>query len=243
MAPLSHAAAMDMQNIHPATAALLRRSHIEQRTPAWYEARRKVLTASDVAAVLGIPAFESYRGNPRTECLTKKVENKPWAGNVFTRHGNKYEDTARDLMCEALGEQVLEFGLLIHPTLPYLGASPDGVTLSGKLIEIKCPLRRVIKPGVVPHHYLPQILVQLEVCDMEECYFVEYKPATNTEPQVLSIVSVQRDRQWFASVQEELHSFVEEYYEALRTYVPPPPLPPPTCRIVDGLYDGAALTY
>lgn len=148
--------------MHPAVQRLLERPQIEQRTPAWYEARRTLLTASDAAAILGVKPFASYKGNPRDECMTKKLENKPFS-NVFVRHGQKHEEEACTWMAEALGETVLEFGLLRHPTLKWLGASPDGVTLSGRAVEIKCPLRRKIVPGSVPHHYYPQLQIQMEV--------------------------------------------------------------------------------
>lgn len=39
---------------------------------------------------------------------------------------------------QALGEVAWEVGLVVHPDLPWLGASPDGVTNTGRLIEIKC---------------------------------------------------------------------------------------------------------
>lgn len=122
--------------IHPKVVKLLERPQIEQRTTAWYTARRTLLTASDAASVLGIKPFMSYKGDIRDECMTKKLENRPFS-NVFVRHGQRHEDAARDLMCEVLGETAIDFGLLKHPTLDWLGASPDGVCpISGRCIEV-----------------------------------------------------------------------------------------------------------
>jgi hypothetical protein len=39
-------------------------------------------------------------------------------------------------------EVVHEIGLCPHPVEKWLGGSPDGVSESGKLVEIKCPPQR-----------------------------------------------------------------------------------------------------
>ena len=69
---------------------------------------------------------------------------------------------------------VLEFGLIIHDTYPFLGASPDGITENGIMIEIKCPFRRKIT-GIPPFYYWVQCQLQLEICDLTYCDFVEYE--------------------------------------------------------------------
>lgn len=224
-------------SMHPAVERLLGQRQWAQRTPEWYEVRRSLLTASDVASALGVKPYASYRGDIREDTLIKKLENKPF-GNMFTAHGQKYEDEARDMMAGVLGERVLDFGLLLHPSLPWLAASPDGVTHTGHLIEIKCPLKRKIVPGEVPHHYLPQVQVQLEVCDLPSAYFVQYRPAhmnPDGKP-VLDIAVVPRDRAWFERHVGELHAFWQEYTDRSKTYVPQPDPPPPPCLIDSALY-------
>lgn len=221
--------------VHPGVTWLLGRPQWEQRTKAWYDVRRTLLTASDVASALDIKPYESYRGSPRADLMRKKLENKPFS-NMFTAHGQKYEDEARDLMVAALGEHVLDFGLLVHPEHPWLAASPDGVTTTGKCVEIKCPLRRVIVPGQVPHHYMPQVQVQMAVCNMSSTLFVQYRPAhlTTTGQCILDITVVERDPAWLDTQLPHLKRFYDEYMAALEVYVP---LPPPTCTIVENLYD------
>ena len=73
-----------------------------------------------------------------------------------------------------MGEEVKEFGLIQHTKVEWLAASPDGITPSGKMLEIKCPFRRKIT-GIPPLYYTIQCLIQLEVCDLEECDFQECK--------------------------------------------------------------------
>ena len=70
--------------------------------------------------------------------------------------------------------EVIEFGCLRHPTHEFLGASPDGITEDGIMLEIKCPISRIIT-GIPPDNYWIQVQGQLEVCDLEECDFLECK--------------------------------------------------------------------
>lgn len=153
-----HAAAA----MHPRAVALLEREQFVQRSPEWFAVRRELLTASDAASALDMKPFPSYRGSPRAELLLKKVTNAP-LNNMFVVHGQRYEDEARDWIADALGETIVEVGLVRHLSLPWLAASPDGVTASGKLVEIKCPLKREIRPGHVPEHYYVQMQVGFSV--------------------------------------------------------------------------------
>lgn len=219
-----------MASLHPSTRLLLERTQIQQRTPEWYAVRRGLLTASDAAGALGIKPFATFKSCPRAECLQKKLDNV-FLANAAVVHGQKYEDEARDLAMRALDDVAYDVGLVRHSALDYLAASPDGVTRSGRLVEIKCPLRRQIVPGHVPEHYLPQVQVQMEVCDVDATYFVQYRPASMGF--VLDICVVERDRRWFQTHEPLLRAFFDEYAQKIKTHVPPPP---PACRVVEGLY-------
>lgn len=249
--PGSAAAASMTPGLHPATARLLARQQYAQRTPEWYAVRRDMLTASDAAAALGVKPYASYRGCPRADLVRKKVRGDR-VSNMATAHGQAYEDEARDWAAAALGESVVDVGLVRHATLAWLGASPDGVTLTGKLLEIKCPMRRAIEPGVVPHHYYPQVQCQMEVCDVDQTIFVQYKPASlsRTGARQLDVVVIERDRAWFERHRADLEACWREFMEARAT------APPPTaadlaeaeagvlrCEILDdGMYDDLDMT-
>ena len=202
--------------MHPRVQHLLKVPTIPQRTAEWYEARKTRITASEVAGILDIKPFASFAGSPRTEVLLRKAfPDDPeyrFSGNKFTEHGVKYEDEARDIYEDLTNKKVLEFGLTLHETINYLGASPDGITTDGVLIEIKCPLSRVIQPGNIPHHYWPQIQFSLEVFDLEECHFVQYLPAETAWPRqrVFDVTVAHRDREWFARVLPILTEFRSE---------------------------------
>ena len=226
--------------VHPATVRLLAREQWAQRTPEWFAVRRDLLTASDAASALDIKPYPSYRGSSRAELLLKKVSNAP-VNNMFVAHGQKYEDEARKWACQAMGETAYDVGLVRHDTLPWLAASPDGVTRSGKLVEIKCPLKRAIEPGKVPHHYYPQVQVQMEVCDVDQTIFVQYKPAmlSTDGRSVLDIVVVERDRGWFGAHKDALHAFWQQYMrerERVPATAAPPLNPVGLCLVRDDLY-------
>ena len=237
MSFLAIPADVDQARLHPGVVALYKRMQWSQRTPEWYAIRRELLTASDVASTLGIKPFASYKGDIRADTLENKLENAPF-GNMFTAHGVKYEDAARARMDAALGVQSLDFGLLVHPEHTWLAASPDGVTTTGACVEIKCPLKRKIIPGEVPHHYYPQLQVQMAVCGLRTTYFCQFAPACITPDKVavLDIVTVEYDPSWFETNLPIMRSFFEDYMARKPTHIPKPLPPPPVCAIIDELY-------
>lgn len=148
---------------------LLAMEKVEQRTEAWYALRKSMITASDWASAIG----EGVDG--RIKVVRKKCGvASPFNGNVYTEWGVKYEPVATRLYELREKTVVHEFGVLRHPTNAFLGASPDGITPLGVMLEIKCPFKRKIG-GPPPRYYWIQVQGQLEVCDLEYCDFLECK--------------------------------------------------------------------
>ena len=144
--------------------------HIEQRTPAWYEMRKGLITASDFAQALGEGKFGTQKQFFQKKCGYEK--------DVFNynvpplKWGTMFEPVAGDLYCRRNNVTLHEFGILRHPSIPHIGASPDGITNHGIMVEIKCPFKRKIT-GEVPTQYYYQIQGQLEVCGLQECDYLE----------------------------------------------------------------------
>jgi len=187
--------------MHPKVQTLIEKHYDDQKSEAWLALRGTMLTASDVATALGENPYEK----PSSLIIKKCGYSSGFFGNDATRHGEKYESVARDLYCEKTGEVVHELGLVQHPEIEWLGGSPDGVTESGKLIEIKCPMSRKIE-NKVPKHYLAQLQILMEVLDLDECDFIQYRP----EPYEYQVTNVQRDRVWFQDRLPILRDFWEE---------------------------------
>jgi len=171
---------------------LLAAEYAEQRSQEWLDLRDTMLTASDIASAIGESRYESPDA-----LVKKKVLRTKWAGNAATAHGTLLEPMVRDLYDQKTGRKSHEIGLVQHREHAWLGASPDGVTEDGLLIEIKCPLTRKIE-AKVPKHYLPQVQLQLEITDLDACDFVQYRPATAEREEEFVVVRVHRDREWFA---------------------------------------------
>ena len=177
----------------PVVRELLDHEYAAQRSEEWLALRGKMLTASDAATAIGVNVYEKP-----DDLILKKCGYNKFEGNEATEHGNKYENVARDLYCEKYGEVAHEIGLHPHPKFNWLGGSPDGITESGKLLEIKCPLRRKIT-NEVPVHYMPQLQLLMEILNLEVCDFIQYKPDELTwpNPPEFMVTRVPRDRGWF----------------------------------------------
>ena len=139
----------------------------EQKSKEWYEMRSNMLTASDWGTVLG----ENHYSNSN-EVLKKKCGDDNFVTNAAMIWGNKYEEVAVLIYKNRNNVDVLEFGCLRHPSIPFLGASPDGITPDGIMLEIKCPTSRKIT-GIPPRYYWCQVQGQLEVCELDRCDFLE----------------------------------------------------------------------
>ena len=117
---------------------------------------------------------------PRTLLLKKCGLGEKFTGNAATTEwGTQQEPIAIKMFEEQYGEKVNELGLIPHEKYPWLGGSPDGLTDTNCLVEIKCPMMRAIVPGEVPRHYLPQVQLCMEIMDVETCFFVQYHTHRN----------------------------------------------------------------
>ena len=164
-----------------------------------------MLTASDAATAIGLNPYEKPEGLLAKKCGAAR----PWSGNQATAHGTRLEPLVRQMYDERFGQVSHEIGLVQHPIHKFLGGSPDGITESGRLLEIKCPLSRKIKPEV-PGYYLPQIQLLLEIMDLEVCDFVQYKEGP---PEEFVVVEVPRDREWFAQYLPVMRAFWDRVLE------------------------------
>lgn len=150
---------------------LMHLPQVEQKTEPWYKMRQNMITASDFAQALGEGKFGTTRQLIQKKCEPANESAASW-NNTIMRWGNMFEDVAVSIY-EAMSEvDVHEFGLLQHPARSYFGASPDGISDMGIMLEIKCPFKRKIT-GEIPMQYYYQIQGQLDVCGLNECDYFE----------------------------------------------------------------------
>ena len=148
----------------------------EQRSEEWFAIRKNILTASSLAAGLGDDYHKS-----RDQTIYDKIVSQPYTSNPITEWGVKYEEIATLFYQSITGTTIKEFGLIPHPKLPVFGASPDGICddsgpmeFCARMLEIKCPPKRKFTKNI-PKGYWMQMQGQLEVCDLDECDFLQVK--------------------------------------------------------------------
>jgi putative phage-type endonuclease len=180
--------------VTPHVHALLEKDRAEacpQRTDGWYRKRQDHLTASAIATACGANPYET-----RAKLIRGKTgrERDPFTGNAATEHGNKYEQEAIEKYERLTGEKAIEFGLLesINPGEEFIAGSPDGITASGRCIEVKCPFRRV-PSETVPEHYLYQVQTLMHILKLPVCDFIQYVPESHWKAETFIITVVRYD--------------------------------------------------
>lgn len=146
---------------------------IAQRSDQWYELRKQRLTASDTAQAIGVGKFGTRKQLLQKKILEHQGKSVPFKTAPAMKWGVMFEPMAmRVYQNRNDNVSVYEFGLIPHPTLQCYGASPDGISELGIMIEIKCPFRRQIT-GEVPDYYELQMQGQMAVCGLKECDYIE----------------------------------------------------------------------
>jgi hypothetical protein len=98
--------------------------------------------------------------------------------NSAMHWGNKYEPVTVMVYEHMYNTKLGEFGCIQHSRHQYIGASPDGINIDpsndryGRMVEIKNIVNREIT-GIPKEEYWVQTQIQMEVCDLDECDFVE----------------------------------------------------------------------
>ena len=156
-----------------------------QKSPEWYSFRNGILTASTFGQIVkrnsNIYYEEGYEvvdSNTDLSYITNydiikdKCGESTYFTSIQTDWGNKYEDVAVLIYENRNNTKIINFGCLRHDSINFLGASPDGITSQGVMVEIKCVYSRKIT-GIPKYTYWAQVQGQLEVCDLDRCDFIE----------------------------------------------------------------------
>ena len=154
-----------------------------QRTPEWYTFRHNLITASNAHK-----AFDSKSSINQLiyeKCQPVKSDNqneeiKMTNLNTPLHWGQKYEPLSVIIYEHLYNTQVEDFGCLPHSQYSFIGASPDGIIVNqesdrfGRMLEIKNVVSREIT-GIPKKEYWVQMQLQMEVCDLDDCDFLETK--------------------------------------------------------------------
>jgi putative phage-type endonuclease len=149
----------------------------EQKSPEWYVFRHEHITASNAWKAMSTQANKNQLIYEK--CLPMNTEKfKPSLNENSLTWGHKYEPLSNIMYELKMNTKVKEFGCIEHPTSNFLAASPDGIVVGennyGRMLEIKNVVSRVID-GCPKKEYYVQMQLQMEVCNLDECDFVETK--------------------------------------------------------------------
>jgi putative phage-type endonuclease len=152
----------------------------QQRTKEWYEFRHTIISASNAYKAFG--SQSEINQLVYEKCQPLKLVNNPVYVNINTpfHWGQKYEPMSVLIYEHMFKTKIEDFGCLQHDKYSFLGASPDGINIDpksdrpGRMLEIKNIVNREIN-GNPKKEYWIQMQLQMEVCDLDQCDFLETK--------------------------------------------------------------------
>lgn len=147
-----------------------------QRSSEWYAMRHSLLTATAIAHLFTTQA----KTNEVIYEKCQPVQPMHPISVLDARHwGVKYEPVTRAIYETIYKTKVKEYGCIQHRAYPFIGASPDGINILqkngkqyGRLVEIKNVVSRIITGDPLDDYWI-QMQIQMEVCDLDVCDFVE----------------------------------------------------------------------
>lgn len=97
-----------------------------------------------------------------------------FTGNEATEYGVTHEPDALAAYCQQTDLDVEQVGFMVHPTIDWMGGSPDGL-VSDRVVEFKCPFAGEVYPDV-PAHYMAQCQGLMQVTDLPLCDLAVWTP-------------------------------------------------------------------
>lgn len=219
---------------------------VEQGTRPWLQAKAGRMSSSRMADVMTKPKVTSkgttrggitelagrraYRAELVCERLTGVssehhvtrpmqwgIDNEPFARSAY--------EVAEDAMVDTVG-------FVLHPTMDFAGASPDGLVGDDGCLEIKCPTSENFldwrDAGVAPEEHIHQMQWVMACCERDWCDFVAFDPRMPNGLRFF-IVRVERDEKRIAGMEFEvihLHDEVEKKRLSLSPgHIWAPPMP------------------
>lgn len=159
----------------------------DQRTAEWHAKRGTMLTASEIYKAL-VDATPSQKHELMMSKLTPRPKTEG-SGPRALVWGTRFEPIAKEIYCKVSPEPItiVDTTCIPHPTVSFLGASPDGIVLCpdnprhGNLVEFKCPISRTFSDETpVPIAYYHQMQLQMECTQRTTCEYIEFQFRTPT---------------------------------------------------------------
>lgn len=165
---------------------------MEQGSPEWLALRCGKITGSRFKDVMALHKRNGTPNKPRLDLIeTLRAELATGVpeyaeANEYMAHGTAMEPLARAAYEFLADCRCVVPAFIQHPTLPYIGFSPDGLVGEDGVIEIKSPAleprhMRTVESQRVPDDYWWQVQGSLWVSGRQWCDFISYFPAISVE--------------------------------------------------------------
>ena len=195
----------------------------EQKSQEWYEQRKGRITGSIVGAALGLSPWQKPADVIRAMVREYHGAESEFTGNIATDHGNMHEQRAMLAFMRETGLSVEKCGFF--PYGDRMGASPDGLTSDGGVLELKVPysLRNGgdFKPLADQPHYAAQVQMELLATGRTHAYFAQYRApkgdplAPDYVEEGISIEQVEADPEWIDRNLDSINAFYQMYLAEL----------------------------
>lgn len=189
-------------------------NHVEIGSQEWLDMRRKYITASDAAVLMGVSPWSTP-----LELYHDKIAGFQKKKTAAMQRGIDLEPEAR-MVFEQLTGHMVRPEWRVHPDIKWMAATFDGINDDGILVEIKVPGEKdhlIALEGKIPEKYMPQLQHQMKVAGVGQCYYFSYRPE-NSIP--WRMIRVQADREF----QQRMLEAERAFYDCLVNLTPPKPL-------------------
>lgn len=199
---------------------------MEQGSVAWLKERCGCLTASRMGDAMDFTrkGESAARKKLKIEIIAERLTDL-MVDHYITpamEWGIAHEDAAKARYEEITGNLISPCGFALHETIPYFGASPDGLIGDDGLIECKCPTTTTytewLVSGVVPEQHKPQMLAQLAVTGRKWCDFFAFDPRIKSKAHQHFLRRFEPKPEEIAAVEEAAKIFlaeVEQLFEVI----------------------------
>ena len=173
-------------------------------SPEWVDARKRMVTASDMAAACGLNPFCS-----RNKLFDMKMGFSVLEENEYMIYGRLHEPGAINEYETITGSLVAKARFYTSEVYEGMGCTPDGLVGDPGLLEAKCP--QLLYP-TIPVYYFSQMIGQLALTNRTWCDFVAWTP------EVTGIWHVE----WSQPAWEWMLPYLKEFLGYMRERAPPP---------------------
>lgn len=187
-------------------------------TPNFFAARRGLLTASRIADALAV--LKNGKPSESRRKLMFDLLAERMSGVAVEHYVTPAMEWGIAHQADAMAAYEAETGELVgpevfvlHPSIDWFGATPDGLVGSDGLVEIKCPTTPKFlawrMAGEVPEEHRPQMLAQLACTGRQWVDFVAFDPRVQKGPQ-LFIRRFQPERAEIERIEAGARDFLAE---------------------------------